>query len=103
MGVGSRRPPLPAPTDLSSADNDHSGSALGTSGDDLATDVSRHTDRTHYSIPDDGSPVTISTKSTRDGKGPSPTSLLIEYYEAQTTGHSTSRPSLRVRVTPSAS
>jgi hypothetical protein len=102
MGVGSRRPPLPAPTDISSADNDNSSSAVGAS-DDVGTDVSRQTDRTHYSIPDDGSPVTISTKHKSDGKGPSQTSLLIEYYEAQNTGHPTSRPSLRVRVTPSAS
>jgi hypothetical protein len=95
MGVGSRRPPLPAPTDLSSANT----SVVGVS-DDLATDISRRTDRTSYSIPEDGSPVTITTKNTKDAKN-SQTSLLIEYYEAHTSKHPERGPSVRVRVTPS--
>jgi hypothetical protein len=110
MGVQSRRPPLPAPTDLSSAVDEPSiaagsgGTTVDTS-DDLATDLSRRTDRTHYSIPEDGSPVTITTHKTHrkdksGSKSHSQTSLLIEYYEGQDSGP-TSRPSLRVRVTPS--
>jgi hypothetical protein len=99
MGVDSRRPPLPAPTDVSS-------SAIGNTSDDLATDVSRRTDRTSYSIPEDGSPVTISTKkiASQREKELSQTSLLIEYFEGgKTTGAVHSRPSVRVRVTPSSS
>ncbi|KAF2663717.1 hypothetical protein BT63DRAFT_110640 [Microthyrium microscopicum] len=99
MGVDSRRPPLPAPTDISSADNT---SALGVS-DDTATNISHRTDKTHWTIPEDGSPVTITTKRA-DKKKDSSTSLLIEYFEGNQNGSSpTSRPSLRVRVTPSAS
>src|ERR1700748_3704074 len=101
MGVDSRRPPLPAPTDISSANDNNS--AVGAS-DDLATNVSHVSDKTHYTIPEDGTPVTITTKKHRDSKKESSTSLLIEYFEGNQTGESpTSRPSLRVRVTPSAS
>ena len=83
-------------------------------GDDLATDVSRRTDRTSYSIPEDGSPVTISTKKRRERRDreqdntltrasqPSQTSLLIEYFEAGKGPNVHSRPSVRVKVTPSA-
>ncbi|KAF2093643.1 hypothetical protein NA57DRAFT_81143 [Rhizodiscina lignyota] len=102
MGVGDRRPPpLPAPTETSS---DNFGNATS---DDLATDISRRTDRTSYSIPEDGSPVVISTKKkSRDldtgRSNPSQTSLLIEYFEAGKSGDKVkSRPSVRVRVTPS--
>ncbi|KAH7056031.1 hypothetical protein B0J12DRAFT_441043 [Macrophomina phaseolina] len=99
MGVDTQRPPLPAPTETSFAD-DSSFRA-----DDLNTDVSRRTDRSHFSIPDDGSPVTITTKSKDKlghGRQQSQTSLLIEYFEAGKTGDKVhSRPSVRVRVTPS--
>ena len=102
MGLDTRKPPLPAPTEpsvLSSIDNDT------TLGDDLATDVSRRTDKTSYSVPEDGSPVTITTAK-RDsllrGSHPSQTSLLIEYFEGgKPDGKVRSRPSVRVRVTPS--
>jgi hypothetical protein len=100
------RPPLPAPTEpstLDSADeNNHT--------DDVDTNVSNRTDRTSYSVPEDGSPITINTTSPTKPRGsrvlhkkfPSQTSLLIEYFEAgKTDGQVRSRPSVRVRVTPS--
>lgn len=80
-------------------------------GTDLATDVSRRTDKTSYSIPEDGSPITISTQKlgiSREGllghgRQKSQTSLLIEYFEAGKSGDKTrARPSVRVKVTPSA-
>ena len=108
MGVKDRKPPLPAPTE---------SSTLQTSGDDivptdLATDVSRRTDRTSVSIPEDGSPVTITTSKRKDrGKPQDPilsrahhqsqTSLLIEYFEGGKGPNVHTRPSVRVRVTPS--
>lgn len=82
-------------------------------GTDLATDVSRRTDRTSYSIPEDGSPVTINTKKRKEKRDreqegtltktshQSQTSLLIEYFEGGK-GPVHSRPSVRVKVTPSA-
>ncbi|KAF4550398.1 Hypothetical protein D9617_17g046660 [Elsinoe fawcettii] len=100
MGVDTRRPPLPAPTeDPSSMDNET----------DLATDISRRTDRTSYSIPEDGSPITITTSKpitvsdSLHRRNRSQTSLLIEYFEAGKNGDkSRSKPSVRVKVTPSA-
>jgi hypothetical protein len=99
MGLDTKRPPLPAPTDISSADQN---SAVGIS--DFATDISTRTDKTSYSIPEDGSPVTITTKKLRAERDQSQTSLLIEYFEAGKSGDKLhSRPSVRVRVTPSSS
>ncbi|KAI9707921.1 MAG: hypothetical protein M1820_004340 [Bogoriella megaspora] len=107
MGVNTKKIPLPAPTDestLSSTDRTRMGP------DDLATDISRMTDKTSYSVPEDGSPITISTKkirstgdgSLRKGTHPSQTSLLIEYFEGGREGDKPkSRPSVRVKVTPS--
>ena len=102
MGVSAhKKPPLPAPTE---------SSTLPTSGDeipiDLATDISRRTDRTSATIPEDGSPITLSTSKKGDkllgrtGHG-SQTSLLIEYFEGGKGPHVSSRPSVRVKVTPS--
>lgn len=79
-------------------------------GTDLGTNVSRVTDKTSFSIPEDGSPITISTQKLSPGSGllhhgrqKSQTSLLIEYFEASKNGDkSRSRPSVRVKVTPSA-
>ncbi|KAJ4404290.1 hypothetical protein N0V91_005984 [Didymella pomorum] len=100
------RPPLPAPTEpstLSSAD--HEDLPLR---DDVDTNVSARTDKTSYSIPEDGTPITINTthptatKTSLHKKYPSQTSLLIEYFEAgKENGKTRSRPSVRVRVTPS--
>lgn len=104
MGVSTyRNPPLlPTPTESTilhpSADEIHA---------DLATDVSRRTDHTSFSVPEDGSPVTVRT----GGKGDkishrtnqSQTSLLIEYFEGGKGPNFRSRPSVRVKVTPSSS
>ena len=107
MGV---KPPLPAPTESSTLQTS-GGSVTGT---DLATDLSRRTDKTSFSIPEDGSPVTISTKNRREhhdrehertvtrASQPSQTSLLIEYFEGGKGPNVHARPSVRVKVTPSA-
>ncbi|KAI4211464.1 MAG: hypothetical protein LQ351_005766 [Letrouitia transgressa] len=107
MGV---KPPLPAPTESSTLQTS-GGSVTGT---DLATDVSRRTDKSSFSIPEDGSPVTISTKKRRDhhdkehdasftkASHHSQTSLLIEYFEGGKGPSVHTRPSVRVKVTPSA-
>lgn len=109
MGVNSRlrdiRPPLPAPTE-SMDEGGYSG--LDT---DVATNVTTRTDKTSYEIPEDGSPIVISTDKITGSKesvpsghqrGKSQTSLLIEYFEGSKTGDRTkSRPSVRVKVTPS--
>ena len=107
MGVETRKLPLPAPTESSTVQT--SGDSVN--GTDLATDLSRRTDRTSYSIPEDGSPIVISTKKKKDHKerGNTPgrpshqsqTSLLIEYYEGGKGPNPHSRPSVRVKVTPS--
>ena len=105
MVIGSRKPPLPAPTETSAFSSGDQDSALA---DDLTTDVSRVTDRTHYSVPEDGSPLTITTKKRADrepklsrGSHSSQTSLLIEYFDGgKSKEDHTSRPSVRVRVTP---
>ncbi|KAL8935923.1 MAG: hypothetical protein Q9211_004438, partial [Gyalolechia sp. 1 TL-2023] len=107
MGV---KPPLPAPTESSTLQTS-GGSVTGT---DLATDLSRRTDKTSISIPEDGSPVTIPTKKRREHRDKdrehtltktshhSQTSLLIEYFEGGKGPNVHARPSVRVKVTPSA-
>ncbi|PWY88527.1 hypothetical protein BO70DRAFT_394227 [Aspergillus heteromorphus CBS 117.55] len=118
MGVDTRRPILPAPTEsLVDTNTTIAGSIAGT---DLATDLSRRTDKSFYSIPDDGSPITIPTRRRHRSRGDddsklsrsshqhSQTSLLIEYFEGgkgsgsgSGSGSLVARPSVRVRVTPS--
>lgn len=104
MGLDTRRPPLPAPTDISSLDD---SSGFGT---EVATNLTTKTDKTSHTIPEDGSPITISTHRTPSSKKEgrhhhrqkSQTSLLIEYFEAgKSSDKSKSKPSVRVRVTPS--
>ena len=106
MGVDTRRPTLPAPTD-SSAIESNGGSITPT---DLATNLSRITDKTSHTVPDDGRPITINTGKKRRTGGKlsksqhhSQTSLLIEYFEGGKRQDITSRPSVRVKVRPSAS
>jgi len=104
MGVEGKKkyaaPPLPAPTETESTILTAAPSDLGT---DLGTDVSRPgDDKSSYSLPEDGTPVTI-----RPGhrQSRSQTSLLIEYFEGgkpSTSGSGEQRkPSVRVRLTPS--
>lgn len=99
MGADAKRaPPLPAPTETDT-------------GTDLATDLSRATDKTSQTLPEDGSPVIIPGKKKRhdrDGEDltrtshQSQTSLLIEYFEGGKGSQAESqRPSVRVKVTPS--
>lgn len=99
MGVeANQRPPLPAPTEPTDIDDT-----------DVATNLSRRTDQTSLSIPEDGSPITISThkltskdgQRLRHGRNKSQTSLLIEYFEATKSDKAKNRPSVRVKVTPS--
>ncbi|KAI0861520.1 hypothetical protein F4860DRAFT_513674 [Xylaria cubensis] len=97
MGVDYRKaPPLPAPTESESviAPTETAQSDLSKVADD----------ESHYSLPDDGTPVTIRTRGHRANK--SQTSLLIEYFEGGKATPSGSRsterkPSVRVRLTPS--
>ncbi|KAK5294367.1 hypothetical protein LTR99_009765 [Exophiala xenobiotica] len=104
MGFTSRRPILPAPTDSELGPTDDT--ALGT---DIGTDLSRRSDKTSDTIPDDGTPITITTAPKQKTTGKltktrqqSQTSLLIEYFEGSKASESgTRRPSLRVRYTPS--
>lgn len=104
MGVDTRKPVLPAPTD-SSAVESNAGSVTPT---ELATDISRMTDKTSHTVPDDGRPITINTGKKRSGgklsksHHHSQTSLLIEYFEGGKGQKVTSRPSVRVKVRPSA-
>ncbi|KAL2204048.1 hypothetical protein CC79DRAFT_1111039 [Sarocladium strictum] len=88
-------PPLPAPTETET-----------TTPTELTSDISRPGDeKSTYSLPDDGTPVTIRTRGHKANK--SQTSLLIEYFEGGKSsgsgGGSSSnrRPSVRVRLTPS--
>ncbi|EDU45090.1 hypothetical protein PtrSN002B_004443 [Pyrenophora tritici-repentis] len=106
MVLDINRPPLPAPTEPSTLDSaDDSSPTI----DDVDTNVSNRTDRTSYSVPEDGTPITINTTTPTKPHGggrlhkkfPSQTSLLIEYFEAEDEIEGTVRPSVRVRVTPS--
>ncbi|KAJ4302307.1 hypothetical protein N0V88_002450 [Collariella sp. IMI 366227] len=99
MGVEGRKrsaPPLPAPTETNST-------LLTIPPSEVGTDVSRpDDDKSSYSLPDDGTPVTIKAghRASR-----SQTSLLIEYFEGSKTGSTGGgdqrKPSVRVRLTPS--
>lgn len=87
-------PPLPAPTETDTA-----------TPSELATDISRPgDDKSTYSLPEDGTPVTIKTRGHKANR--SQTSLLIEYFEggkvsASGSGTEERKPSVRVRLTPS--
>lgn len=97
MSIDSQKaPPLPAPTETETEPL--------TPTELTVTDVSRlGDDKSSYSLPEDGTPVTIRTRSHQHNK--SQTSLLIEYFEGgkgSTAGSTIDRkPSVRVRLTPS--
>ncbi|KAI1364877.1 hypothetical protein F5Y08DRAFT_339226 [Xylaria arbuscula] len=97
MGVDYKRaPPLPAPTESES---------MISPTEPAQSELSKLADEeSHYSLPDDGTPVTIKTRGHKANK--SQTSLLIEYFEGGKSSTSGSRaterkPSVRVRLTPS--
>ncbi|KAH8154348.1 uncharacterized protein LAJ45_02116 [Morchella importuna] len=86
-------------------------SVLSSQGSYTATDLSRRTDHTSFSIPEDGRPITIQTNRRRKKDADASTtlsgtntSLLIEYFEngKPNGGSPNRRPSVRVKVTPSA-
>lgn len=86
-------------------------SVLSSQGSYTATDISRRTDHTSYSIPEDGRAITIQTNRRRKKDADASTtlsgtntSLLIEYFEngKPNSGSPNRRPSVRVKVTPSA-
>ncbi|KAG5926228.1 hypothetical protein E4U42_003525 [Claviceps africana] len=91
MGADSKKPPpLPAPTETDTTTPSEPGTDLSKPGDEKSS----------YSIPEDGSPVTIRTRGHRTNK--SQTSLLIEYFEGGRNSSGQERkPSVRVRLTPS--
>lgn len=109
MGLAGRKPILPAPTE-SLVDESTVEERVPESEvvEEVATDLSQRSDRTHHTIPEDGSPITISTKKptskvskiTKSTQN-SQTSLLIEYFEAGKGSDNTRRPSVRVKVVPS--
>ncbi|KAJ6440325.1 Methionine aminopeptidase 2 [Purpureocillium lavendulum] len=92
MGVDTKKKaaPLPAPTETDT-----------TTPTELTTDVSKPGDeKSSYSLPEDGTPVTIRTRGHKSNR--SQTSLLIEYFEGGKAGPGSDRkPSVRVRLTPS--
>ncbi|XWW92778.1 hypothetical protein V2A60_000705 [Cordyceps javanica] len=95
MGADRKIPPLPAPTETDTT----TPTELAT---DLTTDVSKPGDeQSTYSLPEDGTPVTIRTRGHKSNK--SQTSLLIEYFEGGKVSSSSAdrKPSVRVRLTPS--
>ena len=110
MGVETRKVSLPAPTD---SPTEQTPIGSGTDAD-FATDLSRRTDKTSYTIPEDGREITIPAKRRKEkrerdfenrltkGSHHSQTSLLIEYFEGAKGPNVHSRPSVRVKVTPSA-
>lgn len=97
MGVeGRKAPPLPAPTETDTT----------TGGSEIGSRITTNTAKSDYTLPEDGSPVTIPTRRKKEGRGhlstKSQTSLLIEYFEGGKDGKAESRrPSVRVKVTPS--
>ena len=104
MGPPKRPPLLPAPTESSLSvnnDNDRYQS-------DASTNISHLTDRTHYSLPEDGREIKIPTKKGKrplvpTSPGNSRTSLLIDIFEGGKSRDSTTgRPNIRLQVTPHA-
>ncbi|RBQ97738.1 hypothetical protein VDGD_00293 [Verticillium dahliae] len=100
MGIGSKKfPPLPAPTETDII----TPTELTTADDIDHEDDGPADEASHFSLPDDGTPITIKTRGHKLNR--SQTSLLIEYFEGGKTSPSASgverKPSVRVRLTPS--
>jgi hypothetical protein len=95
MGIeGRKAPPLPAPTETDTT----------TGGSEIGSRVTANTAKSDFTLPEDGSPVTVATLRKKPGhlSSKSQTSLLIEYFEGGKDGKTDSRrPSVRVKVTPS--
>lgn len=108
MGIDSQKaPPLPAPTETESESVVSSPTELP--DDDLASEADKTADQeSSFSLPDDGTPITIKTRG-HHKPNRSQTSLLIEYFETtktkgppkQGSSKSNRRPSVRVRLAPS--
>lgn len=103
MGVDSKKtPPLPAPTEESESTTTKQSDVAASSDLEKPSD-----EKSSYSLPSDGTPVTIKTRGHMANK--SQTSLLIEYFEGgkdpTSPGSSGAtgdrKPSVRVRLTPS--
>ncbi|EMD70175.1 hypothetical protein COCSADRAFT_32810 [Bipolaris sorokiniana ND90Pr] len=110
MGFDNDKYPLPAPTESSTLDSADESIHIDDIDTNVSTNVSNRTDRTSYSVPDDGTPITINTTTptkphgsgTLHKKFTSQTSLLIEYFDTGSTdGQDQRRASVRVRITPS--
>ncbi|EEY14569.1 conserved hypothetical protein [Verticillium alfalfae VaMs.102] len=100
MGIASKKfPPLPAPTETDII----TPTELTTADDIDHEDDGPADEASHFSLPDDGTPITIKTRGHKLNR--SQTSLLIEYFEGGKTSPSASgverKPSVRVRLTPS--
>lgn len=106
MGFAGRKPILPAATESLLGSNLDAEHEYSQPVEEVATDLSVKTDRTHHTIPDDGRPITITTGNRTTGKifktdNHSQTSLLIEYFEAGNSNNPGQKPSIRVKVHPS--
>ncbi|KAL2888263.1 hypothetical protein HOO65_040600 [Ceratocystis lukuohia] len=93
MGLDSSSLFLPAPTETESV----------IAPSELGTELSRNDEHSVYSLPSDGTPVTISNRKTRAKSTQPGASVLIEYFENGSTVSDTTdrKPSVRVRLTPS--
>ncbi|CRK36401.1 hypothetical protein BN1708_016524, partial [Verticillium longisporum] len=94
MGIGSKKfPPLPAPTETDII----TPTELTTADDIDHEDDGPADEASHFSLPDDGTPITIKTRGHKLNR--SQTSLLIEYFEGGKTSPSASgverKPSVR--------
>ncbi|KAL5598918.1 hypothetical protein BROUX41_003761 [Berkeleyomyces rouxiae] len=93
MGLDSSSLYLPAPTETDSV----------IAPTELGTELSRNDEQSIYSLPSDGTPVTITTRKTRAKNTQPGASVLIEYFEnGSAVSDATDRkPSVRVRLTSS--
>lgn len=93
---------------MSLAPHKQDASNLSTISGVTGTDLSRRTEKTSYSIPEDGRAITIPAPTGKKAGAAgariaqtSRTSLMIEFFEGAGDPESGRRPSLRVKVAPS--